>query len=104
VDVFAVRDRLVGDYRRYVDGFLRVRDERIHELVDHELDAGLLWPEPWLSLNPAFAEGGDIQQMVADGVLHPACAQIFQVGGRCLHLHQHQRDAVAAAQAGASMC
>jgi superfamily II DNA/RNA helicase len=102
VDVFAVRDRLVGDYRRYVDGFLRVRDDRIRSLVDSELDAGLLWPEPWLSLNPAFAGGGDIRQLVTDGVLHPACAQIFQVGGRCLRLHQHQRDAVAAAQAGAS--
>ncbi|MGH3568000.1 MAG: DEAD/DEAH box helicase [Pseudonocardia sp.] len=102
VDVFAVRDRLVSDYRRYVDGFLRVRDERVRSLVDRELEAGLLWPEPWLSLNPAFAEGGDVQQLVADGVLHPECTQIFQVGGHCLQLHQHQRDAVAAAQSGAS--
>ncbi len=91
--------QVVNDYRTHFDGFLRVRDERVRRRVNQELDAGLLWPEPWLSLNPAFAEGGDIQQPVADGVLHPACAEIFQVGGRCLH--QHQRDAMATAQSGA---
>lgn len=94
MDVFSVRDRVVNDYRRYIDGFLRVRDQRVRRRVDEEIDAGLLWPEPWLSLNPSFAQGGDIQQLVSDGVLHPARAEIFRVGGRCLQLHQ--RDAVAA--------
>jgi len=66
VDVFAVRDRLVSDYHRYIDGFLRVRDDWIRCLVDRELDAGLLWPELWLSLNHAFAGGGDIRKLAVE--------------------------------------
>jgi superfamily II DNA/RNA helicase len=102
VDVFSVRDRVVDDYRGYVQGFLRVRNEKVREHVERELAGGLLWPEPWLSLNPAFEPGADVQQLAEAGVLHPGCGRVFQMDGRPLRLHRHQADAVAAARSGAS--
>ena len=39
------------------------------QTVDAELEAGLLWPEPLVQLNPSFAPGGTIDDLVADGTL-----------------------------------
>lgn len=58
MDVFELRDRVVGDYAEYVRSFFDIRDARIRKLVDDELASGRLWPEPLLQLNPVFAHGG----------------------------------------------
>jgi len=54
VNVFELRQRLVDDYADYTRSFVVIRDERIRERVDAELEAGLLWPDPIVQLNPAF--------------------------------------------------
>lgn len=104
VDVFAVRDRLVRDYEDFVRGFLTIRDARIREHVEGAIEQGLLWPEAWLSLNPAFEPGGEITELAHGGPegLHPGCAEIFRIGGMPIRLHRHQRDAVELARLGAS--
>ena len=40
---------------------------------------GLLWPEPRIALNPAFAEGALIDDLCAQSVLHPLCGDIFRI-------------------------
>ena len=37
MDVFALRERLIGDYAAYIRSFITIRDTRIAEHVDHEL-------------------------------------------------------------------
>jgi ATP-dependent helicase YprA (DUF1998 family) len=111
VDVFAVRERLVRDYEEFVRGFLTIRDERIRDHVEGAIKDGLLWPEAWLSLNPAFEPGGEIAELARGGsvgpangaeILHPGCADIFQIKGHSIRLHRHQRDAVDLARSGKS--
>src|SRR5215218_7519163 len=80
MDVFAVRDQLVSDYRHYAESFLTIKDERIRAHVGRELDEGLLWPDPPLQLNPAFESGGYIDDLVHEGVLHKECARVFRTG------------------------
>ena len=107
MDVFALRDRLVGDYRHYAESFFTIRDERIRAFVEDQLESGLLWPDPMLQLNPAFEPGGHVDDLVAEGLLHPGCARIFRVGkspedaeGSRLLLHKHQADAIRIAGSG----
>jgi|tagenome__1003787_1003787.scaffolds.fasta_scaffold20955301_3 hypothetical protein len=109
MDVFALRDKLVGDYRRYAESFLTIRDERIAEHVQAKLDEGLLWPDPPLQLNPAFEPGGFIDELIDAGVLHDECRRIFRAAksesdpvGRPILLHKHQADAICAASTGAN--
>src|SRR5215208_7867052 len=109
MDVFALREKLVGDYRRYAESFLTIRDERIAAHVQAKLDEGLLWPDPPLQLNPAFEPGGYIDELVDEGVLHDECRRIFRSGkcdadpvGRAMRLHKHQADASRAASTGAN--
>ncbi len=99
-----MRDRLVRDYEEFVRGFLTIRSPRIREHVEDAVAGGLLWPEAWLSLNPAFEPGGEITELAYGGPdgLHPGCADLFRIGGLPIRLHRHQRDAVELARAGAS--
>jgi hypothetical protein len=54
VDAFGVLDDVLRDYESFVAGFLNIQDDRVREKVQNEIDDGLLWPQPWLPLNPAF--------------------------------------------------
>ncbi|MGH9244905.1 MAG: DEAD/DEAH box helicase [Acidimicrobiales bacterium] len=107
MDVFELRNRLIGDYRDYVESFMRIRDERIRERVDLALTQGALWPEPRIGLNPAFEPGGTVDELVAEGLLHPDSAKAFQVGKRAanpfgtpIEFHRHQVAAIREARAG----
>ena len=108
MDVFALREQLVEDYRHYAQSFLTIKDERIHAHVQRDLDQGLLWPDPPLQLNPAFESGGYIDDLVDEGLLERECARIFRTGkeprgdstGERLRLHRHQAEAIRAARAG----
>src|SRR5437899_381056 len=108
MDVFGLRQRLVEEYAEYTRSFVTIRDSRIRELVDQELERGLLWPEPMVQLNPSFEPGETIDQLVDAGILHPECRRIFRKDkglnavGEPLHLHRHQAEAVKIARSGRS--
>ena len=109
-NVFGLRDQVLGDYRFYVESFIRIRDERIKAEVGGSLEMGVLWPDSLIQLNPSFAPGGSIDELVQAQVLHTECARIFRrdkeaiVGspGKVLRLHRHQLDAINTARAGNS--
>ena len=80
MDAFGVLDEVLGDYRSFVTGFLNIQDDRVCAKVDTEIESGLLWPEPWVALNPAFEPGGTVTDLVDRKVLHPAAREIFGSG------------------------
>ena len=64
MDAFGVLNDALADYRSFVTGFLNIQDDRVRAKVDDEIEDGLLWPEPWLALNPAFESGGTVTELV----------------------------------------
>jgi hypothetical protein len=109
VDVFQVHEQVIGDYRAFTSGFVQPRDARIADFVEEQFAEGVQWPDPWLSLNPSFATGGSVPELVEQGLLHPECASIFRrksgpsdVGREPVVLHRHQREAVEVARTGKS--
>jgi ATP-dependent helicase YprA (DUF1998 family) len=103
MDVFEVRRQLIADYQEYTRSFVDIADPRIGAHVAERVDGGYQWPEPWLSLNPNFASGGTVTELVADGLLEPRCADFFWLpDGSPLHLHKHQREAIEVARGGHS--
>ena len=107
MDVFRVRDRLIDDYREFTGSFVDIHDKNIREHVAERMARGYQWPDPWLSLNPNFASGGMITDLITEGLLQPECEKIFRLKddnphGPVLRLHQHQREAVEAARTGSS--
>lgn len=94
MDAFGVLKEVLDDYENFVKGFLEIKDDQIREKVETEIAGGLLWPEPWLALNPAFESGGTAGELVGDGVLDPEATSVFRdPAGRQIAFHRHQADA-----------
>lgn len=102
MNVFDLRQQLIDDYAAYTRSFFQIADARIRDHVERALGEGLLWPEPLIQVNPSFAPGDWIDELVAQGVLHPGCSRVFELkpAGRKLRLHRHQADAVRTARSG----
>ena len=108
MDVFELHRHVIDDYAAYTKSFIRISDERIADAVQKDIAEGLLWPDPLLQLNPSFAPGKKIDELVSEGVLHSDCGRIFRIKkhendfGRDLRLHLHQEQAIRLAKANQS--
>jgi len=105
MDVFQLRQDLIRDYSAYIRSFIQIQDDRILSHVEQALKSGVLWPDPLIQLNPAFAPDPWIDDLVAEGVLHPLCREIFSLKSahelpRKMRLYRHQSEAITAAAAG----
>ncbi|RMF69319.1 MAG: DEAD/DEAH box helicase [Calditrichaeota bacterium] len=94
MNIFQLRNRVLADYHRYVESFLNIQDERIREFVQQKLEDGHLWPEALVQLNPSYETGRSVSELVAEGVLHPLCEDIFQKDGKSFQLYHHQERAL----------
>ena len=94
-DVFALRDRVVTEYRDYVESFVHIRDAAIDKFVRDRLAKGELWPEAVLQLNPAYERGRTLGALAEAGEIAPETTRFF---GEDLRLHRHQEEALAAAR------
>jgi ATP-dependent helicase YprA (DUF1998 family) len=109
MDVFDVHDRLIADYAAFTDSLVQVRDARIQMYLEREHIDKVRWPDPWISLNPNFATGGTVADLVRNNLLHPDCEPFFRSksgeddpGAQSLTLHRHQAEAIEAASSGDS--
>lgn len=99
LDIFALRDEVVGEYRAFVESFVHVREPRLARFVREELAKGRLWPDAILELNPAFERGPSLGELAREGVIREETARFF---GRELRLFRHQEEAIRLAAAGRS--
>ena len=109
VDVFRLRDRVIDDYQSFTTASIDIKDARLKEHYQRELEGDRQWPEPWISLNPAYETGGRVDDLVREGLLDPECDRIFRVkehvedqGRGPFTLHRHQRQAIEVARSGQS--
>ena len=110
MNVFEMRDRLVSNYDSFIRSFVEIADSRLKQKVEESLSSGLLWPSPLIQLNPSFEPGGMIDDLVAEGVLHRTCSEVFRAGkkendpfpGHPMRLHLHQHQAIRTARTGAN--
>ena len=106
MNVFELRNRLVSEYGEYTRSFINIRLDSLRDRVTDEMEAGALWPDPLLQLNPSYEPGGSVDDLVAAGVLHSECAKIFrrkssnEDPGTPLYLYKHQVEAIEIAKRG----
>ena len=102
LDVFALRDSVVDEYRRFATSFTTIHAEDIREQVAAIYAEDRYWPEPLIQINPSYRRSTDVGALVANGVLHPGCGDIFSADGQPLSLYKHQEQAIALAAEGES--
>ncbi len=95
MDVFVLRDEIVGEYRDYFDSFVSILDSEIDRFVRERLAGDDLWPDAVLQLNPSFAPGPTLADLADRGVIARETARFF---GPDIRLHRHQEEALAIAQ------
>jgi hypothetical protein len=79
-NVFDFRDELIRRYSSFSRSFVRIAAEDIRQEVERQYREGRYWPEPLIQINPNFQRKRTVQVLAAEGVLHPCCADLFQVG------------------------
>lgn len=95
MDVFALREKVVSDYRHYIESFVRITDERINGFVEEQFESGALWPDAILQLNPAYEPGPTLDELAATGGILKSTADFFRgPGGKPLRLYRHQQEAI----------
>jgi ATP-dependent helicase YprA (DUF1998 family) len=102
MDVFALRDSIVGEYRRFATSFTTIHAEDIRAQVEAIYSEGRFWPDPLLQINPSYKRGLNLETLIANGALDPRTADIFRADGAPLSLYKHQEQAVVLASQGES--
>lgn len=98
LDIFRLRDEVIDDYRRYIESFLTIRDNRVKNFVDEELGRGQLWRDPLVQINLAYQQGSSTDELIKRGILHPDCRRYFPE----FRFYRHQEEAFLAANRGES--
>ena len=106
-NVFQFRENLVDEYSSFSRSFTRISASDIETVVNAEYEKGRFWPEPLVQINPNYQRAHNVDQLVAEGVLHPTCGKIFRVsspdgGTQPVRLFQHQQEALTKAKSGGS--
>ena len=108
MDVFAYRDNIIRDYRTFTTSFTKIKADDINKYVTDRYNSGHYWPAPLVQINPVYVSGQNVEQLVAAGILHTTCEEIFRFGrqdgnpGDSAQLYKHQQDAIHLAQNGES--
>ena len=102
LDVFALRDSVVDEYKHFATSFTTIHAPDISEQVAAIYAEDRYWPEPLIQINPSYKRPTDVGTLVANGVLHPGCVDIFRANGQPLSLYTHQEQAIALATEGES--
>lgn len=102
MDVFALRDSIVGEYRRFATSFTAIHAEDIRAQVEAIYSQGRFWPDPLLQINPSYKRGLNLETPIANGALDPRTADIFRADGAPLSLYKRQEQAVVLASQGES--
>lgn len=93
LDAIATSERISRTYRRYLKTLLPLRDQQLRRQLSRQIDAEDLTRGPILEMTPPFVLGRTLREMISQGVLHPAFAQLDSPAlplKRRLHLHQDQ--------------
>lgn len=90
MNIFETHKSIVADYKRYIESFINIKDERIKAKVDEETKEGVLCPEPLIQFNPSFKYDISLENLIQEDDLHPSLNRIFEG----FQLYKHQVDAL----------
>lgn len=76
MDVFSLRDTVVGEYRKFATSFTTIHAEDIRQQVEAIYAQGRFWPEPLIQINPSYKRGANLANLIASGALEQGTANI----------------------------
>lgn len=86
MDAFKLHEQVIGNYRKYIESFLNIKDHRIKKVVEEAFNKEGFIPEPLIQFNPSFDKGEKLEDLVKEGKIHKELPAIF--GDYNLYKHQ----------------
>lgn len=109
MDVFALRDSVIADYRKFATSFTRIHADDIRTQIEGIYAKNRYWPEPLIQINPNYQQTTNVEKAVAAGLLEPECADLFRTEptdeaprGLPFSLYKHQEYSISLAASGES--
>lgn len=99
---FNFDEKLIEDYAAFSRSFTTVRANDLQDEIDRHYSDGHFWPEPLLSINPAFEQGLSSGELAQKGVIADETARVFRVDNNPIRFYAHQEEAIAKAKSGKS--
>lgn len=100
-NIFDLHKDILDDYKLYIDSFINIADKKILDTVKRDFDSGNLYPEPLVQFNPSFESGGNVEDLVNDGVLVKEFNNIFYDGeNKSWSIYKHQTEAISKGNEG----
>lgn len=97
---FTTLAQIQHDYLTYVRTFQRFQNPEINDWVLERVQSGtLLWKPPFIQISRPFAPGARLEDLVAEGLLHPDTPPIFRrdpddLASPPIHPYHHQTEAI----------
>lgn len=99
MDIFGLNRDLIGRYAQFARSFSDINAPDIQAQVNDHYDGQRFWPAPLITINPRFKPGATVADLIDDGVLDPALAQVFKDQfGEPIRFYQHQERSVVKAR------
>ena len=90
IDIFNIHKKIMDNYKHFVRSFVNIKNEKIKNFVESEINEGKFWPEPLIQFNPSFEPGESIQSLIGENILHPELVSVF----KGYDLFKHQSEAL----------
>jgi Lhr-like helicase len=99
---FSFDRQVIEKYEAFSRSFTRIRAADLAEEVNSAHDRGYFWPEPLLSINPAYQSAATATRLADQELILPETADVFRVNGEPLTFYVHQEQAISKAANGRS--
>lgn len=100
LEPFDLLRQLQATYASFVDSYQGYKDPAISAWMKEQVEQGeFLWRQPYLTLRKRFAPGPSLEEIEAEGLLHPKVAALFRQRDPddptkgCIRPYKHQGDA-----------
>lgn len=90
MNIFKVHSYVIDQYSKYISSFLNISDEKIRVEIENYFSSHTLWPKPLIQFNPSFQIEGDIDSIIAKGLVNEELKHVF----KGYKLYKHQIDAL----------
>lgn len=86
MDAFKTHQKIINDYKDYLQSFINIYDKRIIDYVQNETLVNNVLPDPLIQFNPSFAKGKSFEELIVEKIVHPNLSK--SLGSYRLYKHQ----------------
>ena len=80
LDVFSLRDAVVGEYKKFATSFTTIHAEDIRQQVEAIYAEERYWPEPLIQINPSYKRATNVETLVGGWRARPGLRRDLPTG------------------------